>query len=170
MPAQAHLGSVVGLAVAFDCYMALYTYFSDKQALLLALAQEGFIKLAKRLESTARRDPLDAVRTMLLDYVACAEENLVEYRILFMSAEPLAEVKKTRQDMQENNPAFSALFRCVETCIKAGMLHGMPSPSVLSCGRAHTAQSFPFGDRERYAEEVIATILSGAQQRVIDGI
>ena len=167
------------LAQRMECSpMALYTYFSDKQALLLALAQEGFIKLAKRLESTARRDPLAAVRKMLLDYIAYAEENPVEYRILFMSVEPLAEVKKTRQDMQENNPAFSALFKCVETCIKSGMLQGdaFAISTVLWTG-AHgaaallnTAQSFPFGNRQRYAEEVIATILSGAQQRVIDGI
>jgi len=167
------------LAQRMECSpMALYTYFSDKQALLLALAQEGFIKLAKRLESTVRRDPLAAVRKMLLDYIAYAEENPVEYRILFMSVEPLAEVKKTRQDMQENNPAFSALFECVETCIKSGVLQGDAfAISTVLWTSAHgaaallnTAQTFPFGSRQRYAEEVVATIVSGAQQRVIGGI
>lgn len=167
------------LAQRMECSpMALYTYFSDKQALLLALAQEGFIKLAKRLESTVQRNPLATVRKMLLDYIVYAEESPVEYRILFMSVEPLVEVKKTRQDMQENNPAFSVLFKSVETCIKSGMLQGdaFAISTVLWTG-AHgaaallnTAQSFPFENRQRYAEEVIATILSGAQQRVIDEI
>lgn len=166
------------LAQRMECSpMALYTYFSDKQALLLALAQEGFTKLARRLESTARRDPVAALRKMLLDYIAYAEENPIEYRILFMSVEPLAEVRKTRQDMQAN-PAFGALFKCVETCITAGVLQGdtFTISTVLWTG-AHgaaallnTAQSFPFGDRRRYAEEVIATVLTGAQHRVIDGM
>jgi hypothetical protein len=115
---------------------------------------------------------------MLLDYIAYAEENPIEYRILFMSVEPLAEQKKTRQDMQENNPAFSALFRCVETCIKAGALQGdaFSISTVLWTGThgaaalLNTAQSFPFGNRRRYAEEVIATVLTGAQHRAIDTI
>lgn len=61
---------------------------------------------------------------MLLDYIAYAEENPVEYRILFLSVEPLREMKKTRQDLQEGNPAFRVLFRCVEECINPGVLHG----------------------------------------------
>ena len=42
--------------------MALYSYFADKQALLTALALEGFEKVAKRFDSTVHRDPLTAVR------------------------------------------------------------------------------------------------------------
>jgi AcrR family transcriptional regulator len=154
------------------------TYFADKQALLFALAQESFVKLAHRLQYSGRRSPLAALQQMLLDYIAFAEENPVEYRILFLSVEPLAEVKKTRQEMQENNPAFSVLFKCVEKCIRAGALKGdaFSISTVLWTG-AHgaaallnTAQSFPFGNRQRYAEEVIATVLSGAQQRPIDGL
>src|SRR5258708_47542 len=58
------------LAQRMECSpMALYTYFSDKQALLLALAQEGFIKLAKRLESTVRRDPPTQGRKVPLGYI-----------------------------------------------------------------------------------------------------
>ncbi len=167
------------LAERMECSpMALYSYFADKQALLTALALEGFERLAKKLEATARRDPLTALRKMLLDYVDYAEHNPTEYRILFLSVEPLAEVKKTRQSMTEENPAFRALFNCVSACIKAGALHGeaFAVSTVLWTG-AHgaasllvTAQNFPFGSRKRYAEEVVATVLSGAQSRVIEGI
>src|SRR5882724_1999767 len=55
--------------------MALYTYFADKQALLTALALEGFEKLAKRHEGTSRREPLSALRKIMLDHIAFAEEN-----------------------------------------------------------------------------------------------
>ncbi len=158
--------------------MALYSYFADKQALLTALALEGFEKLAKRFDSTVRRDPLTALRKILLDYIAYAEENPFEYRILFLSVETLGEVKQTRQDLQERNPAFGALFKCVETCVKAGVLKGdaFAVSTVLWTG-AHgaaslliTARNFPFGSHGLYAQEVIATILSGVQNRMISRI
>jgi len=111
------------LAKRMECSpMALYSYFADKQALLTALALEGFEKLAKRLDSTVRRDPLTALRKILLDYIAYAEENPREYGILFLSVETLGELKLTRQDLQERNPAFRALFKCVEMCVKAGVI------------------------------------------------
>ena len=167
------------LAQRMECSpMALYSYFADKQALLIALALEGFEKLAKRFDSTVGRDPLTALRKILLDYIAYAEENPMEYRILFLSVETLGELKLSREDLQERNPAFGALFKCVETCIKAGVLQGdaFAVSTVLWTG-AHgaaslliTAQKFPFGSRRLYAEEVVATILSGTQNRVIERI
>jgi AcrR family transcriptional regulator len=136
---------------------------------------EGFEKVAKRFDSTAHRDPLVAVKKILLDYIAYAEENPNEYRVLFLSVETLGGLELTREDLQERNPAFGALFRRVETCIKAGVLQGDAfAVSTLLWTAAHgaaslliTAQKFPFGNRKLYAEEVVATILSGAQYRVI---
>jgi AcrR family transcriptional regulator len=167
------------LAQRMECSpMALYSYFADKQALLTALALEGFEKLAKRLDSSVRRDPLTALRKLLLDYIAYAEQNPIEYRILFLTGEPFAEVKQSREYLQERNPAFRALFKCVEMCLKAGALQGdaFAVSTVLWTG-AHgaaalltTVQNFPFGNRRRYAEEIVATVLSGAQNRVIEPI
>jgi len=113
------------LAQRMQCSpMALYTYFADKQALLTALALEGFEKLAKRQKSTSRREPLNAFRKIMLDHIAFAQENPTEYRILFLSVRPPAVVKKTRQEIQENNPAFRLLFKCVQSCLEAGVLRG----------------------------------------------
>ena len=164
------------LATRMECSpMALYSYFADKQALLTALALEGFEKVAKRFDSTVHRDPLTAVKRILLDYIAYAEENPNEYGILFLSVETLGELKLSRDDLQERNPAFGALFKRVETCIKAGVLQGDAfAVSTVLWTAAHgaaslliTAQQFPFGSRRLYAEEVVATILSGVQNRVI---
>ncbi|WP_263408989.1 hypothetical protein [Terriglobus tenax] len=67
-------------------------------------------KVAKRFDSTAGRDPLSAIRKILLDYIAYAEENPFEYRILFMSIETLGELELTREDLQERNPAFGSCY------------------------------------------------------------
>jgi len=167
------------LAQRMECSpMALYSYFADKQALLTALALEGFEKVAKRFDSTAHRDPLVAVKKILLDYIAYAVENPNEYRILFLSVETLGELELSREDLQERNPAFGPLFKRVQACIKAGVLKGDAfAVSTVLWTAAHgaasvliTAQKFPFGSRQLYAEEVVATILSGVQQRVIAGV
>ncbi len=164
------------LAQRMECSpMALYSYFADKQALLTALALEGYEKVAKRFDSAVHRDPLNAVRKILLDYIAYAEENPNEYRILFLSVETLGEIELSREDLQERNPAFGALFKRVEACIKAGVLQGEAfAVSTVLWTAAHgaaslliTAQKFPFGSRRRYADEVVATIVSGVQNRVI---
>jgi len=167
------------LAQRMECSpMALYSYFADKQALLAALAREGFEKVAKRFDSTAHRDPLVAVKKILLDYIAYAVENPNEYRILFLSVETLGELELSREDLQERNPAFGALFKRVETCIRAGVLKGEPfAVSTVLWTAAHgaasvliTALKFPLGSRQLYAEEVVATIVSGVQNRVIERI
>ncbi|MEG9435256.1 TetR/AcrR family transcriptional regulator [Edaphobacter sp. HDX4] len=167
------------LAQRMECSpMALYSYFADKQALLAALALEGFEKVAKRFDSTVHRDPLIAVKKILLDYIGYAVENPNEYRILFLSVETLGELELTREDLQERNPAFGPLFNRVETCIKVGVLQGDAfAVSTVLWTAAHgaasvliTAQKFPFSSRRLYAEEVVETILSGVQNRVIAGV
>jgi AcrR family transcriptional regulator len=167
------------LAKRMECSpMALYSYFADKQALLIALALEGFEKLAKRFDSTVSRNPLTALRKILLDYIAYAEENPIEYRILFLSVQTIGELKQTRKDLQERNPAFSALFKRVETCVKTGVLQGDAfAVSTVLWTATHgaaslliTATNFPFGSRQQYSEEVVATILSGAQNRAIERV
>jgi hypothetical protein len=56
---------------------------------------------------------------------ALAERTSRTPRLADNAAAPLAESKKTRQFyLQEGNPAFRVLFRCVEECTKARVLRG----------------------------------------------
>lgn len=167
------------LAQRMQCSpMALYTYFADKQALLTALALEGFEKLAKRHAGTSRREPLSALRRIMLDHIAFAVENPTEYKILFLSVRPPAVIKKTRQDMRESNPAFRLLFKCVQSCLEAGVLRGDAfAISTIALTSAHGAASllitlpdFPFGSHRRYADEIVAIALSGLQNRTIQAM
>jgi hypothetical protein len=111
----------------------------------------------------------------MLDHIDFAEENPTEYRILFLSVRPPAVVKKTRKEIQEDNPAFRLLFKCVQSCLEAGVLQGHAfSISTIALTAAHRAASllitlpdFPFGSCRRYAEEVVAITLSGLQNRTI---
>ena len=86
--------------------------------------------------------------------------------------------KKTRREIQESNPDFRLLFKCVQSCLEAGALRGDAfAISTVVLTAAHGAASllitlpdFPFGSHRRYAEEVVETTLSGVQNRTIRGL
>jgi AcrR family transcriptional regulator len=158
--------------------MALYSYFPNKQALLVALAGEGFRKLAQRFEEAKPRDPLAFMRKVLWEYVAYAEENPIEYKILFLSVEATADANKTKRDLKEGNPAFRILFEAVMNCIDEGLFEGdaFAISTVLWTGVYGasailiTQRNFPFASRKRYIEELIAILLSGVQNHPVGPI
>ena len=153
--------------------MALYSYFADKQALLTALAQEAFETLAVRLDQSRDGDPLSTLRGVLRAYIAYADENPLEYRLLFLESQP-TESQQSREDTRNSSSAFSLLFRCVETCSEAGVFRGdvFAVTAILWTG-VHGAATvllsepnFPFVSRERFGEEIVETLLSGIRNVV----
>lgn len=158
--------------------MALYSYFPDKQALLTALASESFLRLAKRLGSAKPQEPLAFLQKVLRQYVAYAEENPAEYQILFLTVESAATEKHTRTHVQDDNPAFSVLFKAVAACIESRLIKGDPFAvaTVLWSGASGVAtvlitqRYFPFGSRERYVEETISVLLAGVRNHTVGPI
>jgi hypothetical protein len=74
--------------------------------------------------------------------------------------------------------AFSLLYRCVETCSEAGVFRGdaFAVTTILWTG-VHGAATvllnepnFPFVSRERFAEEIVETLLSGIRNVVTGSI
>ena len=150
--------------------MALYSYFADKQALMVALAQEGFARLADQLARRVPKAPLAALRKTMAAYVEYGTENPEEYRLVFLSPEPADAAKKTEADMAgEDHSAFAILLDRVTPCVEAGRLHGeVFRISTLLWTGMHgvtslliTFPSFPFGERRRYVEAMIETMLAG---------
>jgi AcrR family transcriptional regulator len=149
--------------------MALYSYFADKQAILFALAQEGFQRLADRLRHRVPSAPLAALRKTMTAYVEYGIENPEEYRIVFMSPEAAGTAKKTQQEMAQDHPAFAILLQRVAACVEAGHLPGeVFLISTLLWTGMHgvtslliTSSSFPFGEPGRYVEAMVETMLAG---------
>ena len=150
--------------------MALYSYFADKQAIMVALAREGFAHLADRLARRVPKDPMAALRRTMTAYVEYGLENPEEYRLVFLSPEPADTAKKTEADMAStDHSAFAILWRRVSACVEAGALagdafllgtllwtgmHGVTSLLI-------TFPSFPFGQPRRYVEAMVETMLAG---------
>ncbi len=68
-------------------HAASYRHFSDKEALLAAVAEEGFLGLTQALETAIQtvRDPLDRLETSGVAYVRYAIDRPHHYRIMFGS-------------------------------------------------------------------------------------
>ena len=71
--------------------MALYSHFANQQALVTALAEDAFELLAVRLDQFGQSqsgDPISTLRKVLRAYIAYAEENPLEYRLVFLQSSP----------------------------------------------------------------------------------
>ena len=150
--------------------MALYSYFADKHALMLALAQEGFERLADKLKRRVPAEPLAALRKTMTAYVEYGVENPQEYQIVFMSPEPTT-AKKTRTGMasEQDHAAFALLLQRVNVCLGAGLLSGdaFLLATLLWSGMHGvtslliTFPTFPFGGRARYVAAMADALLAG---------
>jgi AcrR family transcriptional regulator len=70
-------------------HTAPYAHFPDKRALLEAVCDAGFARLADRLEAAERsaEEPLQAFRAMGREYLAFAQEQPNLYRLMFTDPE-----------------------------------------------------------------------------------
>lgn len=142
--------------------MSVYSYFADKQDILLALAQDRFEILARRIEDNASDDPIEALRAVMTEYAAFGLGNPNEYRIVFMTEKTRPPEGVTFEELDANNPAMLALLSRVEACIAAGKLKGDPfAIATMLWSIGHGAISllitFPFhdfGDPDAYVKRM----------------
>lgn len=151
--------------------MSVYSYFADKQAILLALAEDRFALLARRIQENAADDPLEALRAVLTEYAAFGLGNPNEYRIVFMTEKTRPTDAQAVDGMDEGNPALQAFLSRVEACIAAGRIKGDPfAIATMLWSIAHGTISlmitFPFhefGDREAFLKRMCDFALAGLQ-------
>lgn len=148
--------------------MSVYSYFPDKHAILVALAEDHFQTLADHLNRDYPGTPLDALRDGLLDYVAFGMENPNEYRSVFMHEEVLKDSSEF-ETIATSNPAMVCLLKRVQAVIDDASLKGDAfAIGTLLWTVAHgavslfiTAPHYPFGDRQAYARQLIDVALKG---------
>lgn len=68
----------------------LYKHFADKDALLFAIGEAFFTKLAAYIDQEVKdeRDPVARLKSLMRAYVTCGIENPREYHLTFMTALP----------------------------------------------------------------------------------
>lgn len=158
--------------------MSVYSYFEDKHAILMALAEDAFAILARRIQKRMPDDPMAGLRMGLLEYAAFGLENPNEYRIVFMSRDLHTHDEKEFQELEASNPALQCLLESVNACINAGVLQGdvRAIATVLwtmvhgAISLAVTFPSYPFGDPMTYCEKIADLALSAVRANAIPAL
>ena len=155
---------------------APYRHFKDKEALLAAIAEQGFIRLSERLESVEEQYSEDATALFYqscLTYIAFARANPHSMRIMFRFRQDrgLSNYPELRDASDE---AFSYLIDMVEYCQHEGIARdGHPLPLALSAWSTIHGLSmllidgciapdvFQENNEERMIQTTLDTLLAG---------
>lgn len=161
--------------------MSVYSYFADKHAILLALAEDAFETLARRMEHDAPAEPLAALRKIMEEYAVFALENPNEYRTIFMTRDPgglrgqdVTEIGK----LESGNPALRILLNRVQACVDAGIFKGdvhAISTLLWSCGHGAISLQlafpfYPFGEPRKFLEASMEVALAGLMARDVEAL
>jgi AcrR family transcriptional regulator len=165
----------------------LYKHFADKEALLMAIGEGFFIKLAGYLDEATKgeRDPVAQLKARMRAYVTCGIENPREYHLTFMTALPGLkrgkDLKAFREKMRRGESVpeseitmgmrcFARLEAAVAAVVdaKATRVKDVPllAESVWSAGHGLvslliTHDDFGWSDRKRLMETCLDMALHG---------
>ncbi len=98
--------------------MAAYRHFPAKEAILLALASEGFMKLGHAFEESLKSNPSD-LQAIGKAYVEFAVKNPVYFQVMFHP--DLNEKNGKHEARPEDRRAFQILLDCVALNQKLGI-------------------------------------------------
>jgi AcrR family transcriptional regulator len=101
---------------------APYHHFADRAALLSALSDEGFRRLATALCDTKANaaTPVEALTAMIETYVHFARRNPAYFQLMFRPE--LKKSHKSPQGEEASEDAFAVLHETVEACVAAGLM------------------------------------------------
>jgi len=158
--------------------MSVYSYFEDKHAILMALAEDAFDILARRIQKRMPDDPMAGLRMGLLEYAAFGLENPNEYRVVFMTRALHADDAKTFREIEAKNPALQCMLESVAACIRAGHLKGeVHAIATILWTLVHGAISllisfpfYPFGDPMAYCEKIVDLAIAAVRSDEIDAL
>jgi AcrR family transcriptional regulator len=160
--------------------MSVYSYFADKHAILLALAENAFETLAQRMERDAPTEPLAALRKVMEEYAVFALENPNEYRTVFMTRDHMRQAREVVEieEVESKNPVLRIVLKRVQACIDAGIFKGdAHAVSTLLWSSGHGAISlqitfpyYPFGEPRKFLEAAMEVALAGLMAQDIKAL
>lgn len=140
----------------------IYLHFPSKEALLNALVEESFAKLARALRKTRLDDPLETLHVGLKAYVNFGLRHPNHYHFAFM--------RPPKPGPYRTHDAFQYLRECVRRCVEAGHFRHVDvetAAQVLWAG-VHGLTSlfiarpnFPWVRRDALIEETIGNSIRG---------
>jgi AcrR family transcriptional regulator len=102
---------------------AIYSYFKDKDAILYALHQEGFLELQRRFFSaiTPGKNPVEQLAELGEAYVAFAHQNPEMYHLMFV-AQATSRTLHEADAWPEGKTAYESLRSLVQLAVDGGWI------------------------------------------------
>lgn len=102
----------------------IYLYYKDKNEILYALHQEGFLLLGKYFQALAQVDhPFERLKAMGRTYLQFSLENRDYYELMFVMKEPMENLNSScgvSHDWEEGTQSFDFLLNTVAGCQQIG--------------------------------------------------
>ena len=110
----------------------IYLYYKDKNELLFALHQRGFVKMVGEfLPLQQLADPFEKLVEMGRSYIRFAIDNPELFDLMFIMTAPMDTLEK--ENWVEGDEAFGLLMRVVQECMDAGIFrhHDVQSTAMM---------------------------------------
>lgn len=151
----------------------IYRYYEDKDDLLFAIVQEGFLRFGKALTKAAQSgdDPRERLAALGRAYIDFGLKNPVYYRLMFMQRfEFLFESRAEQQAPMIDS--FAVLRRAVEQAMGAGFLRqGDPETvSVVIWSVVHGITSLAIAGAKRFNKKQVRESAELAMQMIREGL
>lgn len=151
---------------------APYRHFDSRQALLAALATEGFEELAASMGGVACDDPVRAIFDCGLAYVRYAEANPVKYQLMFGDA--IGDFSAHADLLQAARACYASMERILALGLDSGDLRpaGLDELGGTVWALVHGLAGLTISARVKAAQQPRAAIMEvaplRAQQAVAD--
>jgi AcrR family transcriptional regulator len=151
----------------------IYRYYEDKDDLLFAVVQEGFLRFGKALAKAAQSsdDPRERLAALGRAYIEFGLRNPVYYRLMFMQRfdflfESRAEQKAPMID------SFAVLRQSVEQAMQAGALKpGDPeTTSIVIWSVVHGITSLAIAGAKRFNKKQVRESAELAMRMIGEGL
>jgi AcrR family transcriptional regulator len=116
----------------------IYLYFKDKNELLFALHQRGFVQMVEEFRPILTiADPFEKLVEMGRSYIRFAVENPELFDLMFIMTAPIDTLDK--KDWVEGDQAFGLLMQVVQECMDTGVFrkHSVESASMMIWSAIH---------------------------------
>lgn len=152
----------------------LYEYFTDKEAIFLALFHEGFRRFGAALAEVPT-DLRPDLRLAALGraYFEFADAHPEHYQVMF--GQPVPGFAPSPEDWQAADATFMVLYQCIADGVAAGVFRPLDEPGTwmaaitawsLMHGIVTLAQAGRFGDHRhdpRFLDQALAFLGQGLQ-------
>lgn len=116
----------------------IYLYYKDKNELLFALHQRGFVEMIDAFRPILLlTDPFEKLVEMGRSYIRFAVENPELFDLMFIMTGPMDTLDK--KDWVEGDQAFGLLMQVVQECIDAGIFgpHDVRATAMMIWSSIH---------------------------------